>query len=541
MSIASAAWPAIESAVSAISPSTGRPGCSETMVSVASSSAGVAIGTTAALDPLRRNGASSASAPPSASAPVGVQEERLVALEQGEQIPSRQLLRPGQQCARGRVDALVVHVHRPRDQLDPALVGHPDHGGVDAEQRHDRLGEHIERRLQRQALGERAGDLVERVEPLGRLALRRERLLALAAQLLRALVEPCVLDQHRELRGERDEQRALVRAQRPRQPRVDGEHADRLVSDDERQRERGVDTRLAHLGARGLQALVRRPRRRPRRSLPPGASAAPRRAARRRSPRAAPRCLGSRRRPSGRPRGDRRRRGRRRAAPRHARSPCRACGRATAARSPRRRPTAARGFARARSRSRGRARTSGARARRGRRSWRVGRGLLVGRAAGRKPELERAERRLAELKRDRFPSRRRRRVPPASPAPRRSAARRPPARRPARSDRGCLRPRALPRAGATRAPLPLRRRAWPAGRRARPRPRRPRRRRARRRRRPGRRRSPGPTRARPRRGGPRARRDRPRASRRASPRRRTARRDERAPAFRSPRPRRAER
>ena len=428
MSIASAAWPAIESAVSAISPATGRPGCSETIVSVASSSAGVAIGITAAVEPLRRNGASRASAPPSASAAVGVEEERLVALEQLEQMPSRQLLRPREERARRRVDALVVDVHGPRDELDPALVGHPDHGGIDTEQRHDRLREHVERRLEREALREGARDLVQRVEPLGRLALRRERLLALAAQLLRALVQPRVLDQHGELRGERDEQRALVGAQRPRLPRVDGEHADRLVADDERQRERRVDARLAHLGSRGLEPLVGgRVVDLDDRSALPRTRARPR-AARRRSPRADPRCPCSRRRRSARPRGDRRRRGRSRAAPRPARSRCRACARATGARSPRRPRPAARGFARARrpvSRARSEERSACAARTAKLASW--ARPCSSGARPGAKPELQRAERRLAELKRDgvalRWPPLAAAR-PRAFPAPRRTAARR---------------------------------------------------------------------------------------------------------------------
>ena len=66
--------------------------------------------------------------------PVGVEKQRLASLEQREQLPPRQLLRPREQRTRSGVDALVVHVHRPRGQLDPALVGHPDHGGVDPEQ-----------------------------------------------------------------------------------------------------------------------------------------------------------------------------------------------------------------------------------------------------------------------------------------------------------------------------------------------------------------------------------------------------------------------
>ena len=95
--------------------------------------AGVAIGISAALEPFSRNGASSASAPPSSARLLRVEHERLLPLEQREELPPRQPLRAGEQRPRGGVDALVVHRDAARDEL-AALVGHPDHGRVDAEQ-----------------------------------------------------------------------------------------------------------------------------------------------------------------------------------------------------------------------------------------------------------------------------------------------------------------------------------------------------------------------------------------------------------------------
>ena len=149
-------------------------------------------------------------------------------------------------------------MHCPCRQFDAALVGHPDHGGIDSEQCHDRLREDVERRLQREALSERARDLELRVQSLGRFPLRAERLLQLAAECRRTLVQTGVLDRDGELSRERNEERALVRAQRPRLTRIDGEQADRLVADDEREGERRIDPRLGHLRPRRLEPLVDR-------------------------------------------------------------------------------------------------------------------------------------------------------------------------------------------------------------------------------------------------------------------------------------------
>jgi hypothetical protein len=68
LSRASAAWPAIDDAVSSTSPSTGRSGSSETRVSVPRISACVASGITAADEPRSRNGTNGSCEEPNALA-----------------------------------------------------------------------------------------------------------------------------------------------------------------------------------------------------------------------------------------------------------------------------------------------------------------------------------------------------------------------------------------------------------------------------------------------------------------------------------------
>ena len=72
------------------------------IVSVASSSPAVAIGITAALEPLRRNGAKQRQRAPERLGELGVEDQRLAALEQGELLPARQLLRAREQGAQPR-------------------------------------------------------------------------------------------------------------------------------------------------------------------------------------------------------------------------------------------------------------------------------------------------------------------------------------------------------------------------------------------------------------------------------------------------------
>jgi hypothetical protein len=189
---------------------------------------------------------------------LGVEDERLAAPKQCEQVAPRQLLRSREQSPRRRIDPLVIHVNRPCCQLDPALVGHADHRRINAEQLDDRRRQDVERRLQREALRERARDLVLRVQPLRLLLLRGERLREIVVEPGHPLVQPGVLDRHRQLPREGRQQRPLVLAQQAPLPGVDGENPDRLVADDETEREDRADARLLEVGPNLREPVVAR-------------------------------------------------------------------------------------------------------------------------------------------------------------------------------------------------------------------------------------------------------------------------------------------
>ena len=95
----------------------------------------------------------------------------------------------------------------------------------------------FERHVEREALRERARDLVERPEPARGLPLGRERLLQLGSETRGLLVQPRVLDRDRERRGDRREQLELAGTRLHAPGRIDGEQADHLVAHHERQRE----------------------------------------------------------------------------------------------------------------------------------------------------------------------------------------------------------------------------------------------------------------------------------------------------------------
>ena len=72
-------------------------------------------------------------------------------------------------------------MERTGDELLPALVGDADDGRVGVEELDDGPRDRIERGVEREALRERPGDLVQRAELLRRLALGGEDLLELRA------------------------------------------------------------------------------------------------------------------------------------------------------------------------------------------------------------------------------------------------------------------------------------------------------------------------------------------------------------------------
>ena len=127
---------------------------------------------------------------------------------------ARERTGPHQEGAQRLGEARVRDAQRLRLEVVAALVGRTDHRGVDREVLDERVRHGVERPLERERLRERAGDGVERADLGRRLPLLRERLLALAAEALRLLVQLRVLHGDGELRGERAQQRLLVRRQR---------------------------------------------------------------------------------------------------------------------------------------------------------------------------------------------------------------------------------------------------------------------------------------------------------------------------------------
>ena len=175
----------------------------------------------------------------------GVEDERPA---HPEEAASRKLLDGlvlREQRAQRPLEARVGHVHRTGDELVAAPVLHPDHRRVGLEQLDGGARHGIEGRVERQALGERPRDLVQRPQALRRLAFRGERLLALRGEALGSLVQLGVLRRHRQLVRERREERRLVRRQLPPARQVRGEQAHELLAGDERHGERRLDAGAA--------------------------------------------------------------------------------------------------------------------------------------------------------------------------------------------------------------------------------------------------------------------------------------------------------
>ena len=136
------------------------------------------------------------------------------------------------------------NLERTRQQPLATFVRHSDQRSVDVEHVDDRARHRLERGLERQALGERARDLVQRPELARGPALRFERRGERVAELLRLLVQPRVLDGDGELGGQRREQGRLVLGHRPAPGREDGEQADHFVLGEQRHGNRGFDSRF---------------------------------------------------------------------------------------------------------------------------------------------------------------------------------------------------------------------------------------------------------------------------------------------------------
>ena len=216
------------------------------IVSVASSSAGVATGISAALDPLARKGASSASAPPRLPR-SGVEDQRLAARSSRADLasaaagPARAVRAPpGRRARRSRAPSA-----RP---ARPALVRHPDHAASTPSSStiDDASTSRVVRATgsARRCARSRAARAAASTSPARTRALRSSSSLSVVTRSC----SRAFLDGDRQ-RGQRGEQGATRSRSGPARARVDGEDADRLVADDEAERERRPDPGLRR-GAR---------------------------------------------------------------------------------------------------------------------------------------------------------------------------------------------------------------------------------------------------------------------------------------------------
>jgi len=90
-----------------------------------------------------------------------------------------------------------------RDEQLTALVGHAEHCGIDFEQVDHRVDDGVKRRIEGQALRERARDLVERPQLARALPLERKDVFELRPVPRRLLVQLRVLECDGQPSGER--------------------------------------------------------------------------------------------------------------------------------------------------------------------------------------------------------------------------------------------------------------------------------------------------------------------------------------------------
>ena len=171
--------------------------------------------------------------------------------------------RAGYDALRSREDGLdrslepgARHMDRLCDKRLAALVRESDHRRIDLEEVDERATDRVERLVEREALRERARDLVEGGEPPCYDALRLQRPLALGPEVRRLLVQPGVLDRDRDLARQGRQERRLIGRQPPATRRVDRQQADDVVSDEQRDRVSRLDSCLTERGAHGREVPV---------------------------------------------------------------------------------------------------------------------------------------------------------------------------------------------------------------------------------------------------------------------------------------------
>ena len=147
-------------------------------------------------------------------------------------------------------------VERPRLHVLLPLVGHVENGDVDTNQLGDRRSRRFERGLQRQALRESARDLVQRPQLRRRLPLGSQRVLELAPEQSRLLVQAGAVHGGGELVAQCLEQRSLALVRNSIFRRVESKQADHLACRLQRQGEYRLHARPGKNVAQCLQSLV---------------------------------------------------------------------------------------------------------------------------------------------------------------------------------------------------------------------------------------------------------------------------------------------
>ena len=175
------------------------------IVSVARSSAGVATGISAALDP-GPGTARAARVPCRRFRESRVEDHRLAVAEQLEQISPRQRLGPREQCARRRRRARRSRATERATSLAPRSSGMRITAASTPSSTIDDAS--TSRVVPSDRLCAKVREISLRVQPLRLLPLGGERFGQLVVELGHPLVQPRVLDGDRQLRGQSGESRA---------------------------------------------------------------------------------------------------------------------------------------------------------------------------------------------------------------------------------------------------------------------------------------------------------------------------------------------
>ena len=177
---------------------------------------------------------------------------------------SREWLWEGDKAGDDVLRARVGNMNGSSSQRFRAGVRHADDGHVGVEQLDHRARDTVQGRVEGEALRERLRDGVEAPKLPSSPAFRLERSFEDRRQLLRPLVQSRILNRDRELAREGEQQPLLPLPVRSRTPLEDGEGADCMVVDEERDEECPADAAGRDDGSRAQRVADRSggPRRR---------------------------------------------------------------------------------------------------------------------------------------------------------------------------------------------------------------------------------------------------------------------------------------